>query len=122
MMLPVKAIDTLQPAYGLLSVGLLLGWAASGRAVAVPVAEVVAAKIAIDLSFNLWSLRVYRRWSGDRGPSVGLVVAAAVVEPFTFQILRHPGATLGWATLLGRQARWAAPARAGLRTSHTGGL
>ncbi len=117
MMLPVKAVDTLQPVYGLLGVGLLLVWAASGRAVAVPIAEVVAAKVAVDLSFNLWSLRVYRRWSGDRGPGVGLVVAAALVEPFTFQILRHLGAALGWASLLGRQARWAAPARAGLRTS-----
>ena len=115
MMLPVKAIDTLQPVYGLLGVGLLLGWAATGRAVAVPIAEVVAAKVAVDLAFNLWSLHVYRRWSGDRGPSVGLVVAAAVVEPFTFQILRHLGAALGWASLPGRQARWAAPARAGLR-------
>ena len=115
MMLPVKAVDTLQPVYGLLGVGLLLVWAANGRAVAVPIAEVIAAKVAIDLSFNLWSLRVYRRWSGDRGPGVRLVIAAALVEPFTFQILRHLGAALGWASLLGRRSQWAVPARAGLR-------
>ncbi len=117
MMLPVKALDTFQPIYGLLGVGLLLGWTATGRAVAVPIAEVVAAKIAIDLSFNLWSLHIYRRWSGDRGPGLVLTIAVAVVEPFTFQILRHLGAALGWATLLGRRVRWAPAARTGLRTT-----
>lgn len=82
------------------------------------IAEVVAAKIAIDLSFNLWSLHIYCRWSGERSPGLALTIAVAVVEAFTFQILRHLGAALGWATLVGRQARWVVPAtRMGLLTS-----
>ena len=60
-------------------------------------------------------VHIYRRWSG--GPGLVLTIAVAVVEPFAFQILRHLGAALGWATLLGRQARWVPATRLGLRTS-----
>jgi hypothetical protein len=39
---------------------------------------------------------------------------AALIEPFSFQILRHLGATLGWVMLLTRNTSWGRQNRAGL--------
>jgi cellulose synthase/poly-beta-1,6-N-acetylglucosamine synthase-like glycosyltransferase len=110
-MLPVKAIDTLQPIYGLTGVVLLLVYLARGRfAVVDPVAGVIGAKIFIDLAFYLWSLRLYQRWLGG-GARVGLgwAILAALIEPFSFQILRHSGAALGWVSFLTGQRSWGRP-------------
>ena len=101
-MLPVKAVDTLQPLYGLTAFFLIVAYAAAGRLdVLFPVAGVIGAKIAIDLAFHLWSVHLYRRWVGDaRRASFGAALLAALVEPFTFQLLRHAGAMLGWLSFL----------------------
>ncbi len=115
-MLPVKALDTMQPLYGLTSIALLLAALAEGNAaVALPVAGVIGAKIALDLGFYLWSLLLYRRWLGDAARvGLGWAVAAALVEPFTFQVLRHGGAALGWVSFLTGQRAWGRQARSGL--------
>jgi cellulose synthase/poly-beta-1,6-N-acetylglucosamine synthase-like glycosyltransferase len=117
-MLPVKALDTMQPIFGLTSIALLLGSLLSGDFVVVrPVAGVISAKIALDLSFYLWSLLLYRRWLGDRARvHLGWAIVAAVIEPFTFQILRHGGAALGWVSFLKGHRGWGAQARTGLVT------
>ena len=115
-MLPVKAFDTMQPLYGLTSIVLLLG-ALVGRqsAVVAPVAGVIAAKIGLDLAFYLWSLLLYRRWLGDMARANLLwAVVAALIEPFTFQVLRHSGAALGWVSFLTGQRRWGFQARTGM--------
>ena len=93
-MLPVKAADTLQPIFGLSAVALLLFDLATGRnGVALAVSGVIAAKIALDLTFHLWSVVLYRRWLGGRArTSLAAALAASLVEPFCFQILRHLGA------------------------------
>ena len=116
MMLPVKAIDTLQPVYGLTGVVLLAWYLARGEGGIVgPVAGVIAAKIAIDLGFYLWSLVLYRRWLGRRaGLGIGPAIAAALIEPFTFQILRHAGAALGWVSFLTGTRSWGAQRRMGV--------
>ncbi len=115
-MLPVKAIDTLQPLYGLTGAVLLVAYALLGRgAIVGPVAGVIAAKIAIDLGFYLWSLVLYRRWLGPAsGLRIGPAVAAALIEPFTFQILRHLGAALGWVSFLTGTRAWGAQRRLGV--------
>lgn len=115
-MLPVKAFDTMQPLYGLTSVALLLAALAAGRSKEVmPVAGVIAAKIGLDLLFYLWSLLLYRRWLGDLARvNVAWALLAAVIEPFTFQVLRHSGAALGWVSFLTGQRRWGSQARTGL--------
>jgi cellulose synthase/poly-beta-1,6-N-acetylglucosamine synthase-like glycosyltransferase len=107
-MLPVKAADTLQPIFGLTAFALLLDYVFTGRlAVLLPVGGIILAKIAIDLSFHLWSVHLYRRWTGDRtGSSFGYAFLAAVIEPFSFQLLRHLGAALGWVMFLGHQRGW----------------
>ncbi len=115
-MLPVKAFDTMQPLYGLTSVALLLGALAAGRgSVVLPVAGVIGAKIALDLAFYLWSLMLYRRWLGEMA-RVNLLsaIVAALIEPFSFQILRHTGATLGWVSFLTGQRGWGLQVRTGL--------
>ena len=120
-MLPVKAIDTLQPLYGLTAFFLLVYYLLNGSlGVLAPVGGVIGAKIVLDLTFHLWSVHLYRRWAQGAGaPRVGfgLALLAALVEPFTFQILRHLGAAWGWAYFLtgGRlQKIWGQQSRGGL--------
>jgi len=107
-MLPVKAIDTLQPLYGLTAFALLVTYVVTGRLnVLAPVAGVIAAKIAVDLAFHLWSVKLYRAWLGDETLAApGQAFLAAVAEPFTFQLLRHTGAALGWLTFLTGSQTW----------------
>ena len=115
-MLPVKAADTLQPIYGLTAFALLLDYILTGRlSVLVPVGGIIVTKIAIDLCFHLWSVHLYRRWTGETaGNSFAYAFLAAVVEPFSFQLLRHLGATLGWVMFLGGQRGWGRQDRAGV--------
>ncbi len=116
LMLPVKAIDTMQPIYGLLSVALLLAYGISGRLSLVgSIGVVVGGKIALDIGFHLWGIVLYRRWTGGRSPvSLRGALLASLAEPFCFQILRHLGATLGWVSLLTGNRSWGAQTRAGL--------
>ena len=114
-MLPVKAIDTLQPLYGLTAFALLCTYAAEGRLrILEPIGGIVAAKILIDFSFQLWAIHLYRRWVGERrAASLWQAVFASIIEPFSFQLLRHVGAALGWVVFLGGRQTWGAQRRAG---------
>jgi cellulose synthase/poly-beta-1,6-N-acetylglucosamine synthase-like glycosyltransferase len=108
-MLPVKALDTLQPVYGLAAFAILIGFVVSGKyRIALPILILMIAKIVIDLTFHLWSLGLYKSWTGQReGLAIGPALLAAIAEPFSFQLLRHAGAIWGWfAFLTGREA-WA---------------
>lgn len=120
-MLPVKAIDTLQPLYGLTAFALLLYYLGTGNlAVLAPVGGVIGAKIVIDLGFHVWAVHLYRRWaeSVDDVPqkraSFGWGLLAALAEPFTFQILRHTGAAWGWVAFLTGGRNWRKQSRGGL--------
>ncbi len=117
-MLPVKAFDTVQPIYGLTSIALLAGAAVGGQSgVVAPVAGVIAAKIGLDLLFYLWSLMLYRRWLGDMArENIVWAIVAALIEPFTFQVIRHSGAALGWVSFLTGQRRWGSQVRSGIAT------
>ena len=107
-MLPVKALDTLQPIYGLTALALLPIFLVTGRAaLVVPAFGIMTAKIGIDLVFYLVSIAAYRRWTGVRTVSAGAsALLAALVEPFTFQPLRHVGATWGWFAVLTGDRKW----------------
>jgi hypothetical protein len=115
-MLPVKAFDTMQPLYGLTSIALLIAYGLSGQgSILVPVAGVITAKITLDLVFYLWSLMLYRRWAGPAARvNLGWAVVAALIEPFSFQVLRHTGAALGWVSFLTGQRHWGSQVRTGL--------
>jgi cellulose synthase/poly-beta-1,6-N-acetylglucosamine synthase-like glycosyltransferase len=116
VMLPIKAIDTVQPIYGLTAFALLLVYAATMQtAILGPVAVVIAGKLIIDLFFHVWALRQYRQWVGDprRGSFVG-IAAVTVIEPFTFRFALLFGAMLGWFAFLGGGPRWGRQHRFGL--------
>ena len=115
-MLPVKALDTVQPLYGLAAFGLLAYFIATGNfRIAVPVIIAMAAKVLIDLGWLLWSLRLYRQWTGQRIGAGGALLAA-LVEPFTFQLLRHAGAAWGWFVFLTGRQVWGVSARRSIST------
>jgi cellulose synthase/poly-beta-1,6-N-acetylglucosamine synthase-like glycosyltransferase len=108
-MLPVKALDTLQPVYGLAAFAILIGFVVSGKyRIALPILILMIAKIAIDLTFHLWSLGLYKSWTGQReGLAIGPALLAAIAEPFSFQLLRHAGAIWGWFAFLTGRETWA---------------
>ena len=118
-MLPVKAADTLQPIFGLTAAALLLFDVATGRGgTALAVSGVIGVKIVLDLAFHLWSVVLYRRWLGTRArTSLAAALAASLVEPFCFQILRHLGAALGWVVYLTGRSSWGRQSRGGLAAS-----
>ncbi|BBX01763.1 hypothetical protein MMOR_26990 [Mycolicibacterium moriokaense] len=121
VMLPVKAVDTLAPIFGLMALGLLIGYAATRQTdILGPVLLVVAGKLAIDVVFGVWAMRRYRRWVGDpnRGSLVG-IAAMTIVEPVTFRLMLQCGAVLGWIAFLGGGQRWGRQHRFGLRGSHS---
>jgi len=114
-MLPVKAADTLQPFYGLTAFFLLVYFLATGSfAVVLPAAGVMLGKIGVDLGFHLYSVVLYRRWTGDRVSNhLGHAFFAAIAEPFTFQLFRHSGAALGWFVFLTGRRSWGTKSRFG---------
>jgi len=116
MMLPVKALDTLQPIFGLVAFTLLLFYLVTGRlALALPVGGIILAKITLDFAFHLWSIHLYRGWVDPNTLArLDRAILASLAEPFTFQILRHAGAALGWLSFLTGQRKWGGQSRLGL--------
>ena len=73
------------------------------------------AKVAVDLAFHLWSIGIYRRWTGEtHGLGLGPALVASFAEPFSFQLLRHAGAVWGWAAFLSGKGQWGRQQRTGL--------
>lgn len=111
--LPVNALDTVQPIYGLAAFAVLIGLVVAGRyTLAFPILLVMIAKIAIDLSFHLWSLGTYKRWTGQsEGLNLGPAIVAAIAEPFSFPLLRHAGAIYGRYACMRGGKTWSAQTR-----------
>jgi len=95
---------------------LLLGFVFGGHgAIVLSIFSVIGAKTLFDLLFYVWSIHLYRRWTGDsKSSSIGMAMLAALAEPFTFQLLRHVGATLGWLQFVRGGRVWGKQHRAGL--------
>ncbi|OQW55213.1 MAG: hypothetical protein A4S14_13275 [Proteobacteria bacterium SG_bin9] len=108
LMLPVKVLDTMQPVFGVTAFALLCWYAISGQPVIWQILATIATKLGIDLVYHAWSVHLYHRWLGQRVSlkTWGLALAAALAEPFSFQLLRHAGATLGWISFLRRRNDW----------------
>ena len=106
---------------------LLLYYLFSGaRGVLGPIGLVIGGKVVVDLVFHLWSVYLYRRWAQSEvghdllarpktQASFGLALLAALVEPFTFQLLRHLGAAWGWLYFLTGARVWGEQSRGGLQ-------
>jgi cellulose synthase/poly-beta-1,6-N-acetylglucosamine synthase-like glycosyltransferase len=116
VMMPIKALDTLQPLYGLAAFAILITVIFTGNyAIALPILIVMIVKIIVDMSFHLWSLFVYRKWTGGTHDiSWFKVIAAAILEPFCFQLMRHAGAAWGWWTFLTGRQSWGQQTRGGI--------
>jgi cellulose synthase/poly-beta-1,6-N-acetylglucosamine synthase-like glycosyltransferase/cytochrome b561 len=108
LMLPYKMFDTLQPLFGITAFVLLLEFLLGRQPVLIPVLIVIAVKLVIDFAFLLWGVSFYNRWK--RQPSTPrqwvLAGAAALTEPFCFQLMRHSGAMLGWFAVLSNRVDW----------------
>ena len=113
VMLPIKALDTLQPIYGLVGFALLIAYIFTGRvSLLAPVGGVLLAKIALDFAFHLWSIHLYRRWVDPQtNARLDRAILAALLDPFTFQVLRHTGAALGWVSFLSGHRGWGRQSR-----------
>ncbi len=110
-MLPIKALDTMQPIFGLTAFVLLVLFASLSKLhIVVPVLALIATKVLIDIGFHLWWVRIYSRWIGERAGAGAFRMAllSALAEPFSFQLVRHLGATWGWFAFLTRRHRWEA--------------
>jgi cellulose synthase/poly-beta-1,6-N-acetylglucosamine synthase-like glycosyltransferase len=114
-MLPIKALDTMQPVFGLTAFVLLALFASLGKlTIVVPVLAVVLSKTLVDIGFHLWWLHVYARWTKQPASpgSFFMALLSALAEPFSFQLMRHVGATCGWYGFLMRRYQWGeAPSR-----------
>ncbi len=115
-MMPVKVLDTLQPLYGLAAFAILIVALSLGRLrVALPIILIMLGKVVVDLAFHLWSLSMYCRWTGaERRAGYAKAMLAAVLEPVTFQLMRHAGAVLGWWTFLSGKQSWGRTNRVGI--------
>jgi cellulose synthase/poly-beta-1,6-N-acetylglucosamine synthase-like glycosyltransferase len=113
VMMPVKAVDTVQPIYGLTAFALLIVLAATGNVAAlIPVGAIVLAKIGLDLLAYLWTIHLYRCWTGRAHTThVGAALLAAMLEPVSFIPLLHTGAVLGWWQFLTGRQTWVPQAR-----------
>lgn len=107
-MLPLKTVDTLQPVFGLTAFTLLVYFLLAQQPVLFWVLLVIGVKLGIDVLFHLWSVYLYHRWLGQRvsRSTWYLAIAAAFAEPFSFQLLRHCGAVMGWGVFLSKQTDW----------------
>ncbi len=116
VMLPVKALDTVQPLYRVTGLVLLVYFLVDRRFdILGPVVLVIVGKLLIDMVFTAWSLARYRRWVADphRASMIG-AVASAALAPISFQLLLQAGALLGWAAFLGGSQRWGSQPRFGM--------
>lgn len=116
LMLPVKAIDAFQPLYGLtalvLAVYLLIVADAGTRST---LAVILGATLVINAAFQVWAVRQYRRWVGDpKRANLAGACFASVLEPFTFRVLLHLGAVLGWIAFLAGAQHWGRSERFGI--------
>lgn len=116
--MPVKTLDTLQPVAGVAAFIILVTLLAVGRfRIALPILIIMIVKIVFDLSFLIWSLRLYARWTGqEKQLSVRGAVLAAMLEPFSFQLLRHAGALWGWHAFLTGRETWGQQKRTALES------
>ena len=81
-------------------------------AIALSVGGVILAKIVADFVAFMWSIHLYRQITGGRtNANFGAALVAAILEPFSFQLLRHMGAAWGWIAFLRGSGGWGVSAR-----------
>jgi cellulose synthase/poly-beta-1,6-N-acetylglucosamine synthase-like glycosyltransferase len=118
-MLLIKALDTLQPIYGLTAFVVFVALLLLGRTeAAYAVGSIIAFKMVVDFISTASNMALYRRVTGDRtrGSYAGALIAV-LLEPFSFQVLRHLGAAWGWVAFLRGSNGWGISARSATETT-----
>lgn len=108
VMLPIKAVDTIQPILGMLALAVLIYLILVQSPALSIILIVILVKLGLDFLFNIWGLFVYHRWT-SQPLTIRLwlqVLLYTVLTPFSFQWLRHIGACLGWWSYLTKQLQW----------------
>ncbi|MBV1707212.1 MAG: glycosyltransferase family 2 protein [Hyphomicrobiales bacterium] len=113
VMLPITAIESLQGLYGLFSLGFLLFYLVTGRwSILLPVGALIIAKTCLDIAFHAWAVIIYRRWTAKASSLSPLVaVLVALIEPYSFQVLRNSASAWGWEFMLSGKVEWGVPDR-----------
>lgn len=109
-MLPIKALDAIQPLLGVVALGLLIGLIFMQSPALMAILWVIVIKLSIDLMFNFWALFIHHRWA-SQPLSAQLwiqVLMYTLLTPFSFQWIRHMGACLGWWSYLTKRLDWTA--------------
>jgi cellulose synthase/poly-beta-1,6-N-acetylglucosamine synthase-like glycosyltransferase len=117
-MLIVKALDTMQPLYGLLAYGLLLAFILTKPfAFVEPILLALAIKIGLDMAFTAWLLFLYSRWTGiKQWRYLPVAMLAILFDPLSFTLIRHWAALLGWSAFLTNKQSWASQRRLSLNS------
>ncbi len=113
-MLPIKSVDMIQPLLGLTAfaglVAFVYKFIFAGALLLIPqlVGVVLAVKILVDLFFHYYSIYAYYSWKNARVPLRTWCAStlSTFLEPFSFQLLRHTGALMGWVAVITRRRRW----------------
>ncbi len=113
IMLPITAIESLQALYGLFSLGFLIFYLVTGRwSIVIPVGALILAKTGLDIAFHAWAVIIYRRWlAKPTGLSPLVAIIIALIEPYSFQVLRNAAAAWGWEFMLSGKVEWGVPDR-----------
>ncbi|MBU6468147.1 MAG: glycosyltransferase [Betaproteobacteria bacterium] len=108
IMMPIKTFDTHQPVYGLSAFALLVWYLLSHQlTLVVGILSIMLTKALFDSIYHLWSVLLYRRWTGLRHTSAfAFALMSSFLEPFSFQLLRHLGSSLGWVHFMTGQRQW----------------
>ncbi|MDE1892503.1 MAG: glycosyltransferase family 2 protein [Betaproteobacteria bacterium] len=108
IMMPIKTFDTHQPVYGLSAFVLLLWYLVSAQwSLVIGILSIMLTKAVFDSIYHIWSILLYRRWTGQKQSTpLFYALLSSFLEPFSFQLLRHLGATLGWLHFMTGQRQW----------------
>lgn len=108
--LPIKALDAVQPLLGVVALGVLIWLIFIQSPVLGTIFWIIIIKLSIDLLFNLWALLIYHRWANQSlvGRLWIQVLIYTLLTPLSFQWLRHMGACLGWWSYLTKRLDWKA--------------
>lgn len=108
LMLPMKMFDAIQPFLGLTALIILVKLIIESNPVVHSIVMLIVAKMILDFFYHSWGLYIYHRWTGVTWgwQAIPAIILATLTAPFSFQIVKMIGASLGWWIFLTKQKNW----------------
>ena len=108
LLLPIKEADTLQPLYGMTAIVLLCIFVIRSSPFVALILWVISIQFLLGLLYLLWAIWLYHRWLGVPVQRYTWLMApfSALLEPFSFQLLRYVGALWGWVMVFTGRQDW----------------